>query len=121
MNDEEEISIIQFLYYSIIFFIVVLFFTIIIDVIANKIFPKERHTYVLVEIFTIWILLSVMLFYSKKIIFSIPNPFTNSVLKKNNFNITLIIVLIPIVIGCGIQNMRNKTKYLYDDIEHFFN
>ena len=57
MNDEEEISIIQFLYYSIIFFIVVLFFTILIDIIVTKFFPKERHSYVLAEIFTIWILL----------------------------------------------------------------
>ena len=116
----EEMSIIQFLYYSIIFFIVVLFLTIIIDVIVSKIFPKERHTYVLVEIFVMWILLSVMLFYSKKIIFSIPNPFTDSILEKNNFEIGMIIVLVPLIISCGIRNMRTKTQYLYDDIEHFF-
>lgn len=116
----EEISIIQFLYYSIIFFIVVLFLTIIIDIISTKIFPKDKHTYVLVEVFVIWILLSVMLFYSKKIIFSMPNPFTDSILKKNNFDISMIIVLVPLVISCGIRNMRTKSQYLYDDIEHIF-
>ena len=97
-----------------------MFFNLLISIIATKIFPKEKHTYVLVELFVMWILLSVMFFYSKKIIFSIPNPFTNSILKNNNFDITMIIVLIPIVIGCCIINMRTKTQYLYDDIEHFF-
>ena len=117
---DNEMTILEFLYYSIIFFIVVLFLTIIIDIISNKIFPKERHKYILVEIFTTWILLSVIIYYCKKFIFLIPNPITNSEYVKSNFDITMIIVLVPIIISCCIRNMRNKTQYLYDDIEHFF-
>ena len=93
---------------------------------ANNLFAIGKFTimffvaYILVEIFVLWILLSIMLFYSKKIIFSIPNPFTDLTLTKINFDYTLIIVLMPIIISCGIRNMRTKSQYLYDDIEHFF-
>ena len=117
---DNEIRFLDFIFYSIIFFIVLLFLTIIIDIISSKIFPEERHKSILAEIFVMWILLSVILFYSKKIIFSIPNPFTDSTLTKINFDYTLIIILMPIIISCGIRNMRTKSQYLYDDIEHLF-
>ena len=118
---EEVIDVLEFLYYSIIFYVVVLFFSVTIDILAYKIFPQDTNKYILIEIFVIWISLSIMLFYCKKFIYRIPNPFTNTTLRKSNLDILMIMVLVPLIIACSIRNMRNKTQYLYDNFEKYFN
>jgi hypothetical protein len=118
---DELIEILEFLYYAIIFFVVVLFFSLTIDIMAKKIFPQDTDKYILVEMFTIWIGLSIILYYSKRIIYQIPNPFTHSTLKENNFNLVIILVLVPMIISCSVKNMRTKTGYLYDNYEKFLN
>ncbi len=118
---EEVIDVLEFLYYSIIFYVVVLFFSVTIDILAYKIFPQDTNKYILIEIFVIWISLSIMLFYCKKFIYTIPNPFTNTTLRKSNLDILMIMVLVPLIIACSIRNMRNKTQYLYDNFEKYFN
>lgn len=115
----EFLEILEFLYYSIIFFVVVLFFSLTIDIMATKIFPQDTNKYILVEIFTIWICLSIVLYFTKHMIYQIPNPFTDSKLKKNNLNLVMVIVLVPLIIACSIKNMRAKTSYLYDNYEKF--
>ncbi len=119
--NEEIIDILEFLYYSIIFFVVVLFFSFTIDIISTKIFPQDTDKYILVEVFTIWVCLSIVLYYSKHIIYQIPNPITDSKLKKNNLTLVMIIVLVPLIISCGVKNMKAKTSYLYDNYKKFFN
>ena len=118
---DEFKEILEFLYYSIIFFVVVLFFSMTIDIMSTKIFPQNTDKYILAEIFTIWIGISLVFYYSKNMIYSIPNPFLNSTLKKNTFNFVMIIVLVPLIIACSIKNMRAKTSYLYDNYEKFLN
>lgn len=115
----EFIEILEFLYYSIIFFIIILFFSIIIDLIAKKIFPQDNIIYIFIEIFIIWICLAMILFYSKKIINQIPNPFTYSKIKNNEINIIMIITLIPLIISISVSNMRNKTQIIYKNIEDY--
>lgn len=115
----EFIEILEFLYYSIIFFIIILFFSIIIDLIAKKIFPQDNIIYIFIEIFIIWICLAMILFYSKKIINHIPNPFTYSKIKNNEINIIMIITLIPLIISISVSNMRNKTQIIYKNIEDY--
>ena len=114
-------EILEFLYYSIIFFVVVLFFSLTIDIMSTKIFPQDTNKYILVEIFTIWICLSLVFYYSKHMIYHIPNPFSNSTLKKDNFNLVMIFVLVPVIIACSIKNMKVKTSYVYDNYEKFLN
>jgi hypothetical protein len=118
---DELKEILEFLYYSIIFFVVVLFFSLTIDIMSTKIFPQNTDKYIIVEIFTIWICLSLVFYYSKYIIYQIPNPFTNSTLKKDNFTLVMIIVLVPLIISCSVKNMKAKTGYLYDNYEKFLN
>lgn len=119
MDELQEI--LEFLYYSIIFFVVVLFFSMTIDIMLNKLFPQDTNKYILAEIFTIWIGISLVFYYSKRMIYSIPNPFSNSTLKKDKFNLVMIIVLIPLIMGCCIKNMKEKTSFLYDNYEKFLN
>jgi hypothetical protein len=119
IQEKNEITeILEFLYYSIIFYIVILFFSAIIDILAYKLFPQDK--YILIEIFVIWISLSIMLFYSKKLIYILPNPFTNSTLKNDKLNLLMLIVLVPLIISCSVKNMRNKTQMLYSKLETYF-
>lgn len=117
----EFLEVLEFLYYSIIFFIIILFFSIIIDIIAKKIFPSDNNQYIFIEIFVIWICLSIVLFYSKKIIYNIPNPFDNSNIKNNQINMIMIITLIPLIISISVNNMKSKTQIIYKNIEDYFN
>ena len=114
---EEYLEILEFLYYSIIFFITTLFFSILIDISVSKFFPQNEHNYIILEIFIIWICLSVLLFYSKKIIYSLPNPFSKSKILNDNLNIVMIITLIPLIVSISVSNMKNKTHILYKKIE----
>lgn len=118
---DELIEILEFLYYAIIFFVVVLFFSLSIDIMAKKIYPQDTDKYILIEIFSIWIGLSIVLYYFKRIIYQIPNPFTNFKLKENNFNLVILLVLVPMIISSSAKNMRTKTGYLYDNYEKFLN
>ena len=119
MNDFLEV--LEFLYYSIIFFILILFFTIIIDILAKKIFTSSKIQYVLIEIFIIWICLSGILFYSKKIILNIPSPFDDSMVKNHQLNLIMVITLIPLIISISVKNMRAKTQLIYKNIDDYFN
>ena len=110
----------EFLYYSIIIFIIVLFFTMIIDIVSTRIFPQDTHTYILAEIFMTWIILSIMIFYSKQILYIIPYPFAESSLKKNDDHVIIILSLITLLVACSVKNIRNKISYLYDDVEKYF-
>ena len=119
MND--FIEVLEFLYYSIIFFIIILFFSVIIDIVIKKIFlfDNDKHTYIFIEIFIIWICLSIILFYSKKLINFIPNPFGDTVISDRELIIA--VALLPIVISLSVQNMRTKTTIIYKNIEDYFN
>jgi hypothetical protein len=114
------LEIFEFLYYSIIFFIIIIFFSIIIDIISTKIFSKDNHKFIILEIFIIWTCLSILLFYSKKIIHYLPNPFSNKYIEDNNYEYLIYISLIPIIVSFSVKNMRNKTEMLYENIEHYF-
>ncbi len=117
---DELIEIFEFLYYSIIFFVIIIFLSITVDIMITKIFPQDTNKYIIVEVFVTWVFLSLILYYSKHLIYQIPNPFTNSKLKKNNLNIVMIMVLVPLIISCCVKNMKIKSGYLYDGIEDFF-
>jgi hypothetical protein len=115
------LEILEFLYYSIIFYLIVLFLTILINIGVNKIFPPENHDFVIIEIYIIWISLSVMIFYSKKFINLIPNPFTDSKLKEDNYKILMIVILIPLIVAHSSKAIKTRSQYLYDSVEKYFN
>lgn len=114
---EEYLEILEFLYYSIIFFITTLFFAILIDIVISRLFPQGEHNLILLEIFLIWICLSILLFYSKKLIYSLPNPFTKSKLFDDNLNIMMIITLVPLIVSISVSNMKYKTNLIHKKIE----
>lgn len=118
MNELFEIT--EFLYYSAIFFIVMLFFSLIIDVVINKFFNNTDNKYILIEIFLMWISISVVLFYSKKLLYNIPNPFGDDIKKNNHINLIMVMTSIPLIIGLSVSNIKNKTQILHKNFENLF-
>jgi hypothetical protein len=115
---EDLLELLEFLYYSFIFFTIILFFSIIIDISISKLFPPDNNNYIILEIFVIWISLSILLYFSKKIIYNLPNPFTKTKILNNDLNIMMIITLVPLIVGVSVFNMKNKTNILYTNINN---
>jgi hypothetical protein len=121
MNKLEEL--LEFLYYSIIIFVIIIFFTIILDIVAQKVFPNDDSDFILGEIFILWLCISVIIYYTKKFIHLVPSPFPNSTIHtndNNNINNMMIIILIPVIVSWSIKNIRNKTQSLYKKFEGHF-
>ena len=115
------IKLLEYIYYSIIIYFIVLFITIMINITANKIFPQYTDKYIFVEMFTIWFCLSVMLYYIKDLIEIIPNPFTYSNLRMEDYNVLMTVILIPMIISHGSHNLKKKTENIYNSIDNYFN
>ena len=117
---DKIIEFLEFIYYSVIIFIIIIFLTILIDIISVKIFPQGYHSYIIVDIFITWILISIIVFYSKKLVYMLPFPFSESSLQNQDEHSIMIIMLIPVIVACSVKNIRNKTQYLYSNIEKYF-
>ena len=68
-----------------------------------------------------WISISIVLFYSKKILYDIKNPFGDNIQKNNNLHLIIIMTSIPLIIGLSASNIKNKMQIIHNKLEELFN